>query len=91
MPEYKNWCFTSFNIDTDWEHLDIQRIDKKNAIKYIVYQGVYTKDDKKHIQGCIRFKAKKEMTYIKKLLGDTTLHRTAIKNSIHITNRYTEN
>lgn len=74
MPEYKNWCFTSFNLDIQWEHMDIQSIDKKNAIKYIVYQGEYTKDMKKHIQGYIQMTTKKEMTYIKKLLGDKTIH-----------------
>lgn len=74
MPQYKNYSFTSFNTDIDWEHLDIQAIDKKNAIKYIVYQGEYTKEKKKHIQGYIQFHQKKEMTFVKKLLGDNTLH-----------------
>lgn len=74
MSRCKNWCFTSFNIDINWEHLDIQTIDKKNAIKYIVYQGEYTKENKKHIQGYVQFHDKKEMTYVKKLIGDKTLH-----------------
>ena len=61
MPQYKNYSFTSFNIDIDWEHQDIQAIDKKDAIKYIVYQGEYTKDNKKHIQGYIQFHQKERV------------------------------
>lgn len=74
MSKSMNWCFTTFNITIDWEHLDIQSIDKKNAIKYITYQGEYTKDARKHIQGYIQLNDRKEMTFIKKLLGDTTIH-----------------
>lgn len=74
MTQNKNYSFTSFNMDIDWEHQDIQSIDKKNAIKYIIYQGEYTKDMKKHIQGYIQFHDKKRYEYVKKLLGDTTLH-----------------
>lgn len=70
----KNWCFTSFNMEIDWEHLSIVDIDKKKSIKYIVYQGEYTKDNRKHIQGFIQFTAKKDMSFIKKLLQDNTLH-----------------
>lgn len=72
--QYKNWCFTSFNMDIDWEHLLIEDIDKKKSIKYLVYQGEYTKDNKKHIQGFVQFIGKKDMTYIKKLFQDNTLH-----------------
>jgi len=31
MPEYKNICFTSFNMDIEWETLDIATIDKKQS------------------------------------------------------------
>ena len=55
MTETKNVCFTSFNLDIDWEHQNIQDIDKKNQIKYIIYQGELCKDGKKHIQGFIQF------------------------------------
>lgn len=74
MPEYKNICFTSFNMDIEWETLDIAKMDKKQSIKYLVYQGEYTKDNKKHIQGFLQLYKKKEMTFIKKLFGDNTLH-----------------
>lgn len=74
MAKVKNWCFTSFNMDIEWEQINIEQIDNKNNIKYIIYQGEHCKDGKKHIQGFIQLKDRKEMTYIKKLLGDKTLH-----------------
>jgi len=88
MAKCVNWCFTSFNMDIDWEHLDIQAIDKKNAVKYIVYQGEYTKDMKKHIQGYIQLNDRKEMTFIKKLLGDKTLHLEQAKGTPHDNRAY---
>lgn len=74
MPEYKNICFTSFNTDIDWEQQNIGELDKKQSIKYIIYQGELCKDGKKHIQGFLQLHKKKEMTFIKKLLNDKTLH-----------------
>ena len=74
MPEYKNICFTSFNIDNNWEQYDIEKMDKKQSIKYIIYQGELCQDGKKHIQGFLQLHKKKEMTFIKKLLNDKTLH-----------------
>ncbi|AXH76395.1 MAG: putative viral replication protein [Cressdnaviricota sp.] len=74
MPEYKNICFTSFNIENNWEQYDIEKMDKKQSIKYIIYQGELCKDGKKHIQGFLQLHKKKEMTFIKKLLNDKTLH-----------------
>lgn len=77
--QFKNVCFTSFNMDIEWETLNIAEIDKKQSIKYLVYQGEYTKDGKKHIQGFIQFTAKKRMEQIKKLFGDNTLHIEPMK------------
>lgn len=74
MPEYKNVCFTSFNTELEWENRDYQQLDKKNHIKYMIIQGEHCKDGKKHIQGFIQFHKKKEMTAIKKILDDKTLH-----------------
>ena len=74
MTEFKNICFTSFNIELNWEQLDIQQIDKKQQIKYIIYQGELCKDGKKHIQGFLQFHKKKRMSAIKKLFNDNTLH-----------------
>lgn len=70
----KNYCFTSFNMNIDWENLDIPTIDTKQSIKYLVYQGEYTKDNNKHIQGFIQFHNKKDLSFVKKLFGDNTLH-----------------
>ena len=70
----KNVCITSFNMSIDWNNIDIKALDKKQSIKYIILQGEYCKDKKKHIQGFIQFHSKKEMTFIKKLLQDNTLH-----------------
>jgi len=74
MPQFKNICFTSFNMDIDWTTLNIEQIDKKNSIKYLIYQGEHCQDGKKHIQGFLQFHNKKEMTFIKKLFNDKTLH-----------------
>jgi len=74
MVQMKNVCFTSWNIDIDWFGRNYEELDKKQAIKYMIIQGEYSKDNKQHIQGFIQFHNKKEMTFIKKLLGDNTLH-----------------
>lgn len=74
MPQFKNVCITSFNMDIDWNNIDIKALDKKQSIKYIILQGEFCKDKKKHIQGFIQFHNKKELTFIKKLLQDNTLH-----------------
>lgn len=79
MTELKNVCFTSFNMDIEWETLDIAKIDKKQQIKYIVYQGELCKDGKKHIQGFIQFHTKKRLSAIKKLFNDNTLHLEPMK------------
>jgi len=44
MSRVKNWCFTAFNNLEQYEDINniIQR-DKKQTIKYIIYQGEYTK------------------------------------------------
>lgn len=70
----KNWVFTSFNLDIDWEHQDLDLLNSKQSIKYLIYQGEYTKEYKKHIQGYIQFNDRKDMTYIKRLFKDNTLH-----------------
>jgi hypothetical protein len=70
----KNVCFTSFNIDLDWDTRDIKALDTKDNIKYMIIQGELCKDNKKHIQGFIQFHTKQRMTSIKKLLQDNTLH-----------------
>lgn len=77
--QFKNICFTSFNMDIEWETLNIAEIDKKQSIKYLVYQGEYTKDKRKHIQGFLQLYKKKEYTFIKKLFGDNTLHIEPMK------------
>jgi len=91
MSKVKNWCFTSFNTDIDWEKLNIQEIDKKNIIKYIIYQGELCKDGKKHIQGFIQLKERKEMTYIKKLLKDKTIHLETMRGTAEQARRYCTN
>lgn len=80
MVQSKNWCFTAFNNLDQYEDINniIQR-DKKTSIKYMIYQGEYTKDDRKHIQGFIQFIAKKEMTFVKKIFNDNTLHLETMK------------
>ena len=80
MTQSKNWCFTAFNNLQQYTDINniIQR-DKKQSIKYIIYQGEYTKDKNQHIQGFIQFIAKKEMTFIKKLLEDKTIHLEPMK------------
>jgi hypothetical protein len=80
MARCKNWCFTAFNNIEQYDDINniIQR-DKKTSIKYIIYQGEYTKDDKKHIQGFIQLKDAKEMTFIKKIFNDNTLHLEKMK------------
>jgi hypothetical protein len=75
MSKVKNWCFTAFKNIEQYKDINtiIQR-DTKNTIKYIIYQGEYTKDKIQHIQGYIQMKDRKEMTAIKKLLDDKTIH-----------------
>jgi len=75
MTQYKNWCFTAFKNIEQYNDINniIQRDTKKN-IKYIIYQGEYTKDKIQHIQGYIQFYDKKRMEQIKKLLDDKTVH-----------------
>lgn len=75
MVQSKNWCFTAFNNLEQYNDINniIQR-DKKKIIKYIIYQGEYTKDNKQHIQGFIQFNDKKRLEQIKKLLDDNTAH-----------------
>jgi hypothetical protein len=82
MSRVKNWCFTAFNNLEQYEDINniIQR-DKKQTIKYIIYQGEYTKDNKKHIQGFIQFTTQKEMTFVKKLLNDNTAHLEVMRGS----------
>ncbi|AXQ66112.1 MAG: putative viral replication protein [Cressdnaviricota sp.] len=74
MGKVKNWCFTSFNLDIDWENQNIGELDIKQNIKYIIYQGEHCQDGKKHIQGFLQLNDRKEMTFVKKLLKDKTLH-----------------
>ena len=93
MTQFKNICFTSFNTDIDWEHQNIGEMDKKQSIKYIIYQGELCKDGKKHIQGFLQFHKKKEMTFIKKLLNDKTLHIEPMRGTpeqarLYCTNEY---
>jgi len=75
MSKVKNWCFTAYNNLEQYNDINniIQR-DKKQTIKYIIYQGEYTKDKRQHIQGFIQFNDRKEMTFIKKLFNDNTIH-----------------
>ena len=91
MPEYKNICFTSFNMDIDWKELNIEQIDKKQSIKYIIYQGEHCKDGKKHIQGFLQLHKKKEFTFIKKLIGDKTLHIENMKGTPEQARHYCTN
>lgn len=80
MVQSKNWCFTAFNNIEQYEDINnIIRRDTKQLIKYIVYQGEYTKETKKHIQGFIQFHSKKRMEQIKKLLDDKTAHLEVMK------------
>jgi Mor family transcriptional regulator len=79
MIETKNVCFTSFNLEIDWQNLNIDQIDTKKQIKYIIYQGELCQDGKKHIQGFIQFHKKKRFTAIKKLLNDNTIHLEPMK------------
>jgi len=93
MPEFKNICFTSFNTDIDWINQNIGEMDKKQSIKYIIYQGELCKDGKKHIQGFLQLNKKKEMTFIKKLLNDKTLHIEPMRGTpeqarLYCTNEY---
>jgi len=74
MTQLKNVCFTSFNTEINWEQFNAATIDKKNKIKYIIFQGEHCKDGKKHIQGFLQLHIKTRMDTIKKLLGDKTLH-----------------
>jgi len=87
----KNVCFTSWNIDIDWFGRNYKELDKKQAIKYMIIQGEYSKEDKKHIQGFIQFHNKKEMTFIKKLLGDNTIHIENMKGTPDQARRYCTN
>lgn len=86
--ETKNCCFTSFNMDIDWENLNIDELDKKKQIKYIIYQGELCKDGKKHIQGFIQFHNKKRFTAIKKLLNDNTIHLETMRGTAEQARRY---
>lgn len=95
MTEMKNVCITSFNMEINWEQFDIQKIDTKQQIKYMIIQGEHCKDGKKHIQGFIQFKTKKRLTAIKKLLGDNTLHIEVMRGTPeqaqhYCTNEYTD-
>ncbi len=95
MTETKNICFTSWNMDIEWETLDIAKLDKKKQIKYIIYQGELSKEGKKHIQGFIQFHTKKRFTAIKKLLNDNTIHLEAMRGTpeqarVYCTNEYTD-
>jgi len=85
----KNWCFTAFNNLEQYEDINnILKRDKKQTIKYIIYQGEYTKDNKQHIQGFIQFKTIKDMTYIKKLLDDNTAHLEKMKGTAEQASNY---
>jgi len=61
-------------MDIDWEQFDVEKIDTKNKIKYMIIQGEHCKDGKKHIQGFIQFNTKQRIEAVKKLLNDKTLH-----------------
>lgn len=61
-------------MNLEWEHFDINIIDTKQKIKYMIIQGEHCKDGKKHIQGFIQFHNKIRPETIKKMLKDNTLH-----------------
>ena len=93
MTQFRNICFTSFNTDIEWETLNIGEMDKKQQIKYIIYQGELCKDGKKHIQGFLQFNTKQRMSAIKKLLNDNTLHIEPMRGTpqqarLYCTNEY---
>jgi len=93
MGKVKNWCFTSFNLDIAWETQNIGALDIKNNIKYIIYQGEHCQDGKKHIQGFLQLHERKEMTFVKKLLKDKTLHLEHMRGTpeqarLYCTNEY---
>lgn len=88
MSKVKNWCFTSFNIDINWETQNIAELDVKKQIKYIIYQGELCKDGKKHIQGFIQLQDRKEMTFVKKLLKDKSLHLEPMRGTPEQAKRY---
>lgn len=43
MSQIKYACFTTFNLNIDWENINIKEIDPKNKIKYLIIQGNYVK------------------------------------------------
>ena len=88
MPEYKNICITSFNMDINWDEFNVESIDKKKQIKYLIIQGEHCKDGKKHIQGFIQFHNKKSLNAIKKMIGDNTLHIEPMRGTPEQARRY---
>lgn len=72
QQQFKDICFTSFNTDIEWFR-DWTK-ENKSIVSYIILQGEYCKDNKKHIQGFCQFTGQKRLEQIKKFFGDNTLH-----------------
>lgn len=69
---YRNWCFTSYNLEI-WDN--ISDIPDTSPIKYIVFQKEKCPDtDRLHIQGYIEFCKTIRMKSVKELFKDNTMH-----------------
>lgn len=73
QKRYRNICFTSFKVDSfDW-FKDWTK-ESKTIVKYIILQGEYTKNQKKHIQGYAEFSKQVSMKQIKAFFGDNGMY-----------------
>ncbi|AJD07563.1 replication-associated protein [Sewage-associated circular DNA virus-34] len=74
----RNICFTSFNLDIEWfetewpsHHLPGE---ETGMVQYIIVQGEFCKEGKKHIQGYAQLRGQYYLKKIKEFFGDNGLH-----------------
>lgn len=70
---YRNFCFTSFNTEIAWFETDWTQ-KERSIVQYIIVQGEYCKDQKKHIQGYCQLNTRVRMSTIKEFFRDSTMH-----------------
>ena len=71
-PKSKQWCFTWNNYDMD----DVYKLQalhtvRNNKVDYCIFQPEVGKNGTKHLQGYISFSVRKQLSTMKRLLGET--------------------
>lgn len=73
MSQFRNFCFTSYNLETKWFDKDWSQ-EKDSIVQYMIVQGEFCKDQKQHIQGYCQLITRARLTTIKEFFDDKTMH-----------------